>query len=100
MAVVSQEVVLFSTTIRQNIMYGNPNATVSDMEVVAKLTNVDRIVKKFPQVNMTTNVFCSSEKNPMNKRNGISVLIPIGWRWPMGVIIFRKGSNNLCLVFD
>ncbi len=56
MAVVSQEVVLFSATIRQNIMYGNPNATESDMEEVAKLTNVDRIVEKFPQVNMFINV--------------------------------------------
>ncbi|CAF1338277.1 unnamed protein product [Adineta steineri] len=49
MAVVSQEPVLFSTTIRQNIMYGNPNATESNMLEVAKLTNVDRIVEKFPQ---------------------------------------------------
>jgi ABC-type multidrug transport system fused ATPase/permease subunit len=52
MAVVCQEVVLFSATIRQNIMYGNPNATESDMKDVAKLTNVDRIVEKYPQVNI------------------------------------------------
>ncbi len=57
MAVVSQEIVLFSTTIRQNIMYGNPHATESDMEEVARLTNVDQIVEKFPQVNMITNAF-------------------------------------------
>jgi ABC-type multidrug transport system fused ATPase/permease subunit len=63
MAAVSQEVVLFSTTIRQNIMYGNPNATESDMEEAAKLANVDRIVEKFPQVNMVTNVFYLCENN-------------------------------------
>lgn len=57
MAIVSQEIVLFSTTIRQNIMYGNSNATESDMEEVAKLTNLDKIVQKFPQVNKSLNVF-------------------------------------------
>lgn len=54
MAVVSQEVILFSTTIRQNIMYGNPNATENDLKEVAKLTNIDRIIDKFPQVNLFT----------------------------------------------
>jgi ABC-type multidrug transport system fused ATPase/permease subunit len=58
MAIVSQEVVLFSTTIRQNIMFGNPNATESDMLEVARLTNVDRMVEKFPQVDIVLNVFC------------------------------------------
>ena len=50
MAIVSQDAVLFSTSIRENIMCGNRNATVNDMLQVAKLTNLDRIVERFPQV--------------------------------------------------
>ncbi|CAF1454735.1 unnamed protein product [Adineta ricciae] len=49
MSVVSQDAVLFSTSIRENIMCGNRNATVNDMLQVAKLTNLDRIVERFPQ---------------------------------------------------
>ncbi len=60
-AVVSQEVVLFSTTIRQNIMYGNPHATEADMLEVTKFTNVDRMVEKFPQVDIVINGFCISD---------------------------------------
>lgn len=50
MAVLSQEVVLFSTTIRENIMHGYPAATENDMKEIAKLLNVNRILEKLPQV--------------------------------------------------
>jgi len=39
MAIVEQDIFLFSKTIKENILLGNPNATISDIENAAKLAN-------------------------------------------------------------
>ena len=48
LGIVSQETILFSTTIRENIAYGKLNATMDEIESAAKAANVDEFIKKFP----------------------------------------------------
>ncbi|KAL5289501.1 pgp-2.2 family protein [Megaselia abdita] len=46
--VVGQEPVLFATTIRENISYGNPSATQTDIEKAAKMANAHDFISKLP----------------------------------------------------
>ncbi|XP_052872873.1 multidrug resistance protein homolog 49 isoform X1 [Anopheles cruzii] len=46
--VVGQEPVLFATTIADNIRYGNPSASQSDIERAAKIANCHSFVMKLP----------------------------------------------------
>jgi ATP-binding cassette subfamily B multidrug efflux pump len=48
-AYVPQESFLFSTTIRNNIRYGNPMADQSDVELAAKIAQIHGEVLNFPQ---------------------------------------------------
>jgi ATP-binding cassette subfamily B (MDR/TAP) protein 8 len=45
---VSQEPILFATSILENIKYGNPDATQKEIEEAAKLANADIFIKNFP----------------------------------------------------
>lgn len=45
---VPQEPVLFDETIRENLLYGNPRATDKDLDAVAALTQLDRVLLKLP----------------------------------------------------
>lgn len=47
---VSQEPVLFSTSIKENIAYGNMNATMEAIEMAATLANATQFITKVPQV--------------------------------------------------
>ncbi len=47
--VVSQEPILFSSTIRENIRYGRPDATDAEIEDAARAANAHDFVTKFPQ---------------------------------------------------
>jgi ATP-binding cassette subfamily B protein len=44
--VVFQDPALFSGTIKENISYGNPNASISDIRAAAKAANADDFIKK------------------------------------------------------
>ncbi|XP_055690906.1 multidrug resistance protein homolog 49-like [Lutzomyia longipalpis] len=46
--VVGQEPVLFSTTIAENIRFGNPDATQEDIEKAAKIANCHNFIEKLP----------------------------------------------------
>ncbi|CAM6099089.1 unnamed protein product [Calypogeia fissa] len=46
---VSQEPVLFSTSIKENIAYGNHNATMGEIEMAATLANAAQFINKVPQ---------------------------------------------------
>lgn len=48
-AVVFQEATLFSGTVKENIAYGRPNATLKDIELAAKAANAWEFIKKLPQ---------------------------------------------------
>ena len=48
-AYVAQEPVLFSGTVRENIMYGRPDATEKEMVEAAKLVEADAFIRKFPK---------------------------------------------------
>ena len=48
-AVVLQKNVLFTGTIRSNLLWGNPNATEEDIKKAAKLACADEFIEKFPQ---------------------------------------------------
>ena len=49
MAVVSQEPVLFSGTVRDNIRYGRLDASDDDVVEAAKAANADQFVREFPE---------------------------------------------------
>ena len=46
---VSQEPVLFATTIRQNIVFGRPGATQQDVEEAAKAANAHKFITTLPK---------------------------------------------------
>jgi subfamily B ATP-binding cassette protein MsbA len=46
--IVSQETILFSGTIRENIAFGKPEATQEEIEQAAKYAHVDEFVQLFP----------------------------------------------------
>lgn len=46
---VGQEPTLFATTIRGNILYGNPNATQEEIEEVARMANAHDFITAFPE---------------------------------------------------
>ena len=48
-SVVLQKNVLFSGTIRSNLLWGNPNATQEDIEKAARLACADEFIEKMPQ---------------------------------------------------
>jgi ATP-binding cassette subfamily B (MDR/TAP) protein 1 len=47
---VSQEPVLFSTTIRENIAYGMENLTLEDIKAATELANAAKFIDNFPSV--------------------------------------------------
>ncbi|WP_406566047.1 ABCB family ABC transporter ATP-binding protein/permease [Acidisoma silvae] len=47
--VVPQDTVLFNDTIRYNIAYGRPGATVAEVEEAARLAQLDAFIKTLPQ---------------------------------------------------
>lgn len=48
LGLISQEPVLFGTTVRENIRYGRPDATDTEVEEAAKLANANDFIKSFP----------------------------------------------------
>lgn len=49
MAIVPQEVLLFGGTIRENILYGKPNADRAEVEKAAKMANAWEFIMGFPE---------------------------------------------------
>ena len=49
MGMVLQETNLFTASVKENIRYGNPNATDEDVIRAAKLANADNFIRMFPQ---------------------------------------------------
>ena len=49
LTLVPQDPVLFDETIRENLLYGNPRATGKDLETVAALTQLDRVLRTLPR---------------------------------------------------
>ncbi|TFE30066.1 ABC transporter ATP-binding protein [Cohnella luojiensis] len=47
-AIVFQESFLFSTTIKENISYGYPNATMEDIEEASRLAQADGFIRELP----------------------------------------------------
>ena len=49
LTLVPQDPVLFDETVRDNLLYGNPRATSKDLETVAALTQLDRVLQTLPK---------------------------------------------------
>jgi len=49
--VVSQEPVLFATSIEENIRFGNPDCSIEDIMVAAKEADAHNFINKLPEVN-------------------------------------------------
>lgn len=47
---VSQEPVLFASSIRENIAYGKEGASIDEIEAAAELANASKFIEKLPQV--------------------------------------------------
>jgi ATP-binding cassette subfamily B (MDR/TAP) protein 1 len=54
-SLVSQEPVLFSTTIRENIAYGMENLTLDEIKRAIELANAAKFIDKLPNVHIKTN---------------------------------------------
>lgn len=52
--IVPQDTVLFNTTLLENIRYGNPNASIEEIENVIKLAHLEDFVAKLPDKLETT----------------------------------------------
>lgn len=52
MGIVSQEPVLFGTTIAENIRYGREGVTNDEIEKAAKMANAHDFIMKLPEVHM------------------------------------------------
>ena len=48
-SLVSQDVILFDSTIKENIAYANPNATETEIIEACKFAAADEFVQKLPQ---------------------------------------------------
>lgn len=49
MAIVPQEVLLFGGTIKENILYGKPDASLQEVQEAAKMANAWEFIKGFPE---------------------------------------------------
>lgn len=49
MAVVTQDVILFSDTVRENIAFGRPDATMEEIEEAARLAQAHQFIMELPQ---------------------------------------------------
>lgn len=49
MAIVPQDVILFGGTIRENILYGKPNASLDEVIAAAEKANAREFIEKFPE---------------------------------------------------
>lgn len=49
MAIVPQEVLLFGGTIKENILYGKPDASLTEVEEAAKMANAWEFINGFPE---------------------------------------------------
>lgn len=69
----SQEPILFATTIAENISYGQEGATMADIEKVAKQANAHNFISQFPQVRLgqgySTWAFIRNYKTTQRKSN-------------------------------
>ncbi|MDF2960428.1 MAG: putative multidrug export ATP-binding/permease protein [Paenibacillus sp.] len=48
MSIVFQDTFLFNTTVRENLLIGNPHATAEDMKAAAKAARIDETIGKWP----------------------------------------------------
>lgn len=71
---VSQEPVLFATTIRENIAYGKENATEEEIKTAIELANAAKFIYKLPEVILNSSFglvsspfFLSTNKNRQEK---------------------------------
>lgn len=49
MAIVPQDVVLFGGSIYDNILYGNPSASIEEVEIAARKANANEFISSFPE---------------------------------------------------
>lgn len=58
--VVSQEPVLFATSIEENIRFGNPDCTLEDIMAAAKEADAHNFINKLPEVGLRFSALCIS----------------------------------------
>lgn len=73
-ALVSQEPILFATTIKENILYGKANATASEIRTAIMLANAGKFIDKLPQVFSFFPIKLSSTRGSMSVFYGYSFL--------------------------
>jgi ATP-binding cassette subfamily B protein len=84
-AIVLQDTLLFSTTIRENIAYGRPNATEADIREAARRAQADEFISRLP----------AGYNSPVGERGGH---LSVGQRQRIGIArAFLKDAPILLL---
>ena len=76
---VSQEPVLFATTIRENIAYGKENASEAEIRTAIELSNAARFIDKLPKVQVYYILFLGLSFETFNFLNAGFCFIGVGY---------------------
>jgi ATP-binding cassette subfamily B protein/subfamily B ATP-binding cassette protein MsbA len=70
--IVSQEAYLFNTTVRENLLYGNPKATEAEIEAALKAANAWELTQNLPE-KLETNVGEKGVKLSVGEKQRLSI---------------------------
>ena len=92
MALVSQDIVLFDDTIKNNIAYANPEATQKDIETACKFAAADEFIEKLPN-KFESNVGENGVKLSGGQKQRISIARAIIKNSP--IILLDEATSSL-----
>ncbi len=92
MALVSQDIVLFDDTIKNNIAYANPEATQEDIETACKFAAADEFIEKLPN-KFESNVGENGVKLSGGQKQRISIARAIIKNSP--IILLDEATSSL-----
>lgn len=84
MGIVSQEPVLFGTTIAENIRYGREDATDEDIEWAVREANAYEFISRLPEVRVVDSFFYGQNYKKCNMGRSQNLVLDMGY---LGVLL-------------